>query len=53
VPVIYFLVSRLDLGSNFSRALFDMLLTTLALVAVVAIAAAFIVAVGPRTRDAR
>lgn len=52
VPVIYFLVSRLDLGSHFSRALFDMLLTTLALVAVVAIAAVFIVAVGPRTRDA-
>jgi hypothetical protein len=51
-PVIYFLAIRLDLGL-ISRPLFDMLLTTLALVAVVTTAAAFAVAVAPRTQDAR
>ncbi len=52
VSVVEFLFSDLHLG-DFSRIFFDMVLTTLALVAVVAIAAAFIVAAGPRTGDAR
>lgn len=53
VPVIYFLARRLDLGSPIIRSLLDTLITTLALVAVVATAAAFAVAMGPRTQDAR
>lgn len=51
--VISFLGSRLDLGSYLGRAFFEMLLTTFALVAVVAIAAAFTVAVGRRMQEAR
>jgi hypothetical protein len=53
VPATYFLASRLGLGSPFGRILFDMLLTAVALVPVVAIAAAFTVAVRPRLQEAR
>jgi hypothetical protein len=52
LPVVGFLVLDLHLG-NFGRVFFDILVTAVALVAAVVIAAAFIVAVGPPTRDAR
>jgi hypothetical protein len=52
LPVVGFFVLDLHLGS-FGRVLFDILMTALALAAAVVVAAAFIVAVGPRTRDAR
>ena len=53
MDVILFLATRLNLGRNISGSILEMLATTFALIAVVAIAAAFTAAVAPRMQDAR